>query len=549
MSPLPSLAAARLDSPSQAPAHGNSPARKSGDGFAGFLAADHQTDQTPGQSAKNAAAMAQPVQMPGKTGKTHGKVHGKALAQPGQNNGQSNSQNNQVTQVQATQVQAPEVQTPEVQTPEQDATNDAVRLDNKPADDTITAEAADEAIKTIPDPAIPDTATDKVADADKDKAKDKDSDGGNAPVAVAASQPAPIPQQGAALHMPVPAPAPVTVSIPAPANEQPPGKDGTATAVQTVITAGATVATVLPASARTGQPDTAAKPVRAEKTATAEKPAAGEKTGTAEKPETPATPDNQPGDMVIADGGAKDAKIIKDAKTDASAQAAPQAAPQAASQQPQNSQAANQQPVQPVVANLGDGTMMAASTHGHGLVSAVAAGTATGTAPGAAQSAAQGFVPQHLLASQNGMAPNPDVLGVAIAARSLSGARQFDIRLDPPELGHVEVRLSIDRDGKAHAHLSADQQNTLDLLQKDSSSLTRALRDAGLNVAQDGLNFSLRQQGNQQANQQGSQNGQSHAQGSPARRLSASAAIAASGITLPTALRQAAADGRLDIRV
>ncbi len=44
--------------------------------------------------------------------------------------------------------------------------------------------------------------------------------------------------------------------------------------------------------------------------------------------------------------------------------------------------------------------------------------------------------------------PNTDALAVSIAARSMSGAKQFDIRLDPPELGRVEVRLSIDATGK-----------------------------------------------------------------------------------------------------
>ena len=58
----------------------------------------------------------------------------------------------------------------------------------------------------------------------------------------------------------------------------------------------------------------------------------------------------------------------------------------------------------------------------------------------------------------------------------------------------MEVRLSIDATGKASAHLSADQPQTLNLLQKDAPALTRALREAGLDVSQDGLNFSLRQQ-------------------------------------------------------
>jgi flagellar hook-length control protein FliK len=92
--------------------------------------------------------------------------------------------------------------------------------------------------------------------------------------------------------------------------------------------------------------------------------------------------------------------------------------------------------------------------------------------------------------------PTPDMhrMAVEVAARSQSGAKQFDIRLDPPELGRVEVRLSIDAHGKTEAHLTADQPQTLDLLQKDAPVLARALRDAGLNVQQDGLNFSLKNQ-------------------------------------------------------
>src|SRR5439155_22629511 len=102
-------------------------------------------------------------------------------------------------------------------------------------------------------------------------------------------------------------------------------------------------------------------------------------------------------------------------------------------------------------------------------------------------------ITQHVQVSPQA-APNLPALAVEIAAKSQSGAKQFDIRLDPPELGRVEVRLSIDATGKASAHLSADQPQTLNLLQKDAPVLTRALREAGLDVSQDGLNFSLRHQ-------------------------------------------------------
>jgi flagellar hook-length control protein FliK len=133
-------------------------------------------------------------------------------------------------------------------------------------------------------------------------------------------------------------------------------------------------------------------------------------------------------------------------------------------------------------------------------------------------------------------------LAVAIAARSQSGNKQFDIRLDPPDLGRVEVRLSIDPSGKAQASLSADQPNTLSLLKTDAPMLARALRDAGLNVSQKGLNFSLRGQDRQNGS------GSSAPRAGRASRLSLTATSAIGAI--PDGVHyQGPANGRLDIRV
>ena len=48
--------------------------------------------------------------------------------------------------------------------------------------------------------------------------------------------------------------------------------------------------------------------------------------------------------------------------------------------------------------------------------------------------------------------PNLAALATAIAAKSALGSKTFDIRMDPPELGRVDVHLSVDRDGKVQAH-------------------------------------------------------------------------------------------------
>ncbi|MDE2134811.1 MAG: flagellar hook-length control protein FliK [Alphaproteobacteria bacterium] len=90
-----------------------------------------------------------------------------------------------------------------------------------------------------------------------------------------------------------------------------------------------------------------------------------------------------------------------------------------------------------------------------------------------------------------------DTFGATIAAKSIDGIKHFDIRMDPPELGRVEVYLSVDASGKAQANLVVDKPQTLALLQHDASNLTRSLNDAGVNLSNNGLNFSLRGQDRQ----------------------------------------------------
>lgn len=81
-------------------------------------------------------------------------------------------------------------------------------------------------------------------------------------------------------------------------------------------------------------------------------------------------------------------------------------------------------------------------------------------------------------------------------ARNLQkGSNRFDIRLDPPEMGRIDVRMEIQRDGTVQAHLTVEKPQTLDLLQRDARSLQQALNDAGLQTNSDSLNFSLGDQG------------------------------------------------------
>ena len=116
-----------------------------------------------------------------------------------------------------------------------------------------------------------------------------------------------------------------------------------------------------------------------------------------------------------------------------------------------------------------------------------------GTAPHASENAAAPAA----LVSQPGPQPSAVPLsGVAIeiAGKALAGKNRFDIRLDPPELGRIDVRLDVDRDGNVTSRLTVDRPDTLDLLRRDATGLERALQDAGLKTANNGLQFSLRDQ-------------------------------------------------------
>lgn len=85
-------------------------------------------------------------------------------------------------------------------------------------------------------------------------------------------------------------------------------------------------------------------------------------------------------------------------------------------------------------------------------------------------------------------------VAIEIAGKALAGKNRFEIRLDPPELGRIDVRLDVDRDGNVTSRLTVDRPDTLDLLRRDAAGLERALQDAGLKTANNGLQFSLRDQ-------------------------------------------------------
>ncbi len=75
-----------------------------------------------------------------------------------------------------------------------------------------------------------------------------------------------------------------------------------------------------------------------------------------------------------------------------------------------------------------------------------------------------------------------------------NGQNQVTVQLQPGDMGKITVRLDFDKEGKVQGTVTAENPKTLDLLQKDSRSLERALQDAGLRADPGSLQFSLQQE-------------------------------------------------------
>lgn len=70
-------------------------------------------------------------------------------------------------------------------------------------------------------------------------------------------------------------------------------------------------------------------------------------------------------------------------------------------------------------------------------------------------------------------------------------AQRFEMRLDPAELGQVDIRIEIGADKKVHAVLAAHDSAALTDLMRGQRALERALMDAGIDLKDGGVKFEL----------------------------------------------------------
>ncbi len=82
------------------------------------------------------------------------------------------------------------------------------------------------------------------------------------------------------------------------------------------------------------------------------------------------------------------------------------------------------------------------------------------------------------------------------------GSSRISIQLTPVELGKLDIELTIGADGKAGVTIMVENRQTLELLQKDTGLLQRALAEAGLKTDAGSLSFNLSGQQSQQQQSQ-----------------------------------------------
>lgn len=167
---------------------------------------------------------------------------------------------------------------------------------------------------------------------------------------------------------------------------------------------------------------------------------------------------------------------------------------------------------------------------GSALKAASGTGAATTTAPlvgeGLRSAGSYDFASQLSAARVNkggaaGLPQAVEQVSVQLHKAVKEGLDEITIQLKPAELGKIEIKLSVSADKSVTGTVVAENQATLTLLQKDSSSLQRALQEAGLQAQAGCMEFSLRDQGNAQQFAQNKNEGFSRGKGADDEAYSA----------------------------
>jgi flagellar hook-length control protein FliK len=99
------------------------------------------------------------------------------------------------------------------------------------------------------------------------------------------------------------------------------------------------------------------------------------------------------------------------------------------------------------------------------------------------------------------------VASAMVKAAAAGESKSFTIRLDPPELGKIQIDMDFKNKDSLKTHLVVDKPETYMMLQRDAHVLERALTNLGMNLAGGSLSFELSHGGTQSGGNGSGNNG------------------------------------------
>jgi hypothetical protein len=90
---------------------------------------------------------------------------------------------------------------------------------------------------------------------------------------------------------------------------------------------------------------------------------------------------------------------------------------------------------------------------------------------------------------------------VNITKSAIKGVDTIDVQLKPEDLGKIQIKLHIAKDGRLQAEFVAGRADTLEMLQKEAGDLAKAFSDAGYDTDSRSFNFSFQNEDQAQGQQ------------------------------------------------
>ncbi len=184
-----------------------------------------------------------------------------------------------------------------------------------------------------------------------------------------------------------------------------------------------------------------------------------------------------------------------------------QAQAQQANSQGNQAQAATQVGGEAKLAQAGT-----SSAHTGGATSATADSSASNATNNAAQQAqnTEKSAPAQASAQNRPTSLSQNVteqVSIKITKALQAGNDRISVKLNPAELGRVEVKMELGHDGRVMAVVTAEKQDTLDLLRRDASDLQKALQEGGMDLNSGDMTFNLKGDEGELAENKGSGKG------------------------------------------